>query len=117
VQNCASLMSLHSKISRDSIAEGRSVIDGCVYENGRRYHAYRAGSYRLPCDLPELKRFVNPTPVSLWDVANGTDSMELHHHIFLLSLGGELHFAPIKDPKQILDIGTGAGEWAIEMAE
>lgn len=25
------------------------------------------------------------------------------------------YFAPITDPKAILDIGTGTGQWAIEM--
>jgi hypothetical protein len=107
----------YSKLFRESIAEDRSIIEGYVYENGRRYHTYHAGRYRLPCDVPELKRFGNPVPVSLWDLDIDTDSLELHHHLFLLQLGGELHFAPIKDPKQILDVGTGAGEWAMEMAE
>lgn len=28
---------------------------------------------------------------------------------------GRNFFAPLKDPKRILDIGTGTGKWAIEM--
>jgi len=31
--------------------------------------------------------------------------------------GGNLHGAPIENPKQILDLGTGTGIWAIEMAD
>lgn len=30
---------------------------------------------------------------------------------------GALHLAPITQPHKILDIGTGTGIWAIEMAE
>ena len=32
-------------------------------------------------------------------------------------LDGELHLAPVKDPKWILDLGTGTGIWAIDMAD
>ena len=30
---------------------------------------------------------------------------------------GKLHLAPIKNPHRILDIGTGTGIWAIDMAD
>ncbi|BDD61467.1 hypothetical protein MAP00_006511 [Monascus purpureus] len=33
------------------------------------------------------------------------------HHVYRLLLGGELQLAPIKDPKRVLDIGTGTGIW------
>jgi trans-aconitate methyltransferase len=41
------------------------------------------------------------------------------HHLFKLLTGGDLLRAPIRDskPRRVLDIGTGTGEWAIEMAE
>ena len=29
-------------------------------------------------------------------------------------MGGKLHFAPVKNPRRVLDIGTGTGIWAIE---
>lgn len=32
-------------------------------------------------------------------------------------LCGELHKAPLRDPEFVLDIGTGTGIWAIEMAD
>ena len=33
-------------------------------------------------------------------------------------MGNKLHLAPIKDdPHKILDLGTGSGIWAIDMAE
>lgn len=35
----------------------------------------------------------------------------------MLLTSGNLHLAPLANPKRILDIGTGTGIWAIEMAE
>ena len=35
----------------------------------------------------------------------------------MLLMGGNLNLAPLVDPKNILDIGTGTGIWAIEMAD
>ncbi|KAL1968075.1 hypothetical protein VTN77DRAFT_2205 [Rasamsonia byssochlamydoides] len=70
------------------------------YENGRRYHAYREGSYVLPNDEEEQ------------------DRMDLLHHIYLLILGGRLHLAPISpNPQRVLDLGTGTGIWAIDFAD
>jgi methylase of polypeptide subunit release factors len=44
--------------------------------------------------------------------------MDLHHEIMLQALQGELHKAPIvSNPQRILDVGTGTGIWAIDMAD
>ncbi|KAF3904664.1 hypothetical protein ABW21_db0207669 [Orbilia brochopaga] len=70
------------------------------YENGRRYHAYKEGKWIMPNDEAEQ------------------DRMDFYHHIFLLRLDGELCLAPLGDsPQKILDIGTGTGIWAIDMAD
>ena len=45
------------------------------------------------------------------------ERIDLKHHIAMLLSGGNLHLAPLVNPKRILDIGTGTGIWAIEMAE
>ncbi|KAJ8068411.1 hypothetical protein OCU04_003971 [Sclerotinia nivalis] len=59
------------------------------YENGRRYHAYQDGEYWGPNDEPS------------------SDSQDLAHHMYLMTLDGKLHLAPLQDPQNILDVGTG----------
>ncbi|KAJ5952662.1 uncharacterized protein N7479_011075 [Penicillium vulpinum] len=87
-------------IANSNISFVSSVRD-YSYENGRRYHAYRNGQYPFPNDEEEQ------------------DRLALLHHLFKLVTGGDLHRAPIhaSTPRRILDIGTGTGEWALEMAE
>ncbi|KAI9757428.1 MAG: hypothetical protein M1815_001249, partial [Lichina confinis] len=68
-------------------------------ENGRRYHAYKDGSYSFPNDDQEL------------------DRLDMTHHMIKLRIGG-LHLAPIGDrPGRVIDVGTGTGIWAIEMGD
>jgi SAM-dependent methyltransferase len=38
------------------------------------------------------------------------------HHMFCILLGGRLHLAPLDHPQRILDIGTGTGIWALDIA-
>jgi SAM-dependent methyltransferase len=82
-------------------------------ENGRRYHAYKQGCYFLPNDEREQ------------------DRMELQRLAIHHSLQGQLYFAPLSSgggrrrggwqtppaPRRILDLGTGSGAWAVEMAD
>ncbi|KAH9217292.1 S-adenosyl-L-methionine-dependent methyltransferase [Leptodontidium sp. 2 PMI_412] len=93
------LVSLHYHTTSTSV---RSSVFQFVQENGRTYHAYREGKYYLPNDEMEQ------------------DRLDLQHHLFLLTLSGELYNAPIKDIPgglhNVLDIATGTGIWAIEFA-
>jgi len=41
----------------------------------------------------------------------------MYHEIALQLYDGRLHLAPLKDPQRVLDIGTGTGIWAIDMAD
>ncbi|KAL8836587.1 MAG: hypothetical protein Q9176_006224 [Flavoplaca citrina] len=70
------------------------------WENGRRYHSYRDGAYWGPNDETH------------------NDQQDIAHHAWRLALNNKLYLAPIqKNPERILDVGTGTGIWAIEMAE
>lgn len=71
----------------------RSSLLDYVYENGRRYHAYRSGQYLLPNDDTEQER------------------LDMTHHVFLLTLNGSLCATKLESPQEILDIGTGTGLW------
>lgn len=91
---------------QDSIYAGSiaSSTSNYQYENGRRYHAYRKGQYVLPNDQEEQGR------------------LDLQHHIWRLLLGGRLFTAPLASPEgedglRILDLGTGTGIWAIDVAD
>ena len=67
-----------------------------MFENGRRYHKFRAGRYNFPNDEVEQER-------------------EDMKHAMMKTLCQKLHYAPIgPHPQEILDIGTGTGIWAIE---
>lgn len=74
----------------------QSIFD-FVRENGRTYHRYQAGSYMFPNDQYENER------------------LDLQYEILKVLFKGRNYFAPLKDPRRILDIGTGTGKWAIEM--
>ncbi|KAL8651681.1 MAG: hypothetical protein Q9226_004600 [Calogaya cf. arnoldii] len=69
------------------------------WENGRRYHSYRDGAYWGPNDETH------------------NDQQDIAHHAWRLALNNKLHLAPVHNPERILDVGTGTGIWAIEMAE
>ncbi|KAF5020048.1 hypothetical protein F66182_7929 [Fusarium sp. NRRL 66182] len=71
-----------------------------VQENGRTFAAYGLHKAWIPSDDLEL------------------DRNDLQHCKFTMLMGNRLHLAPIPDyPHKILDLGTGSGIWAIDMAE
>ncbi|PYH94941.1 hypothetical protein BO71DRAFT_408896 [Aspergillus ellipticus CBS 707.79] len=83
-------------ITSNNSYEARSIT--AVVENGRRYCN---DTYFMPNDEPEQTR------------------LNIIHQIYLVLLDGHLTAAPIAldAPRtRILDIGTGPGDWAIEMS-
>jgi ubiquinone/menaquinone biosynthesis C-methylase UbiE len=57
-------------------------------------------------------------PADYHGIQTEQDRMDIHHEVMLQLLKGELHKAPIaSNPQRILDVGTGTGIWAIDMAD
>ncbi|KAI9679520.1 MAG: hypothetical protein M1817_005542 [Caeruleum heppii] len=78
----------------------KSSVTNYKFEHGRRYHAYQEGKYVVPNDEQEQ------------------DRLDLQYHALRLSYDNKSFFAPIGDaPQAILDIGTGTGIWAIDVAD
>lgn len=77
----------------------RSDITKYRYENNRRYHAYKDGEYWGPNDEKQ------------------NNQLDIAHHMYLLMMGGKLHLAPIENPHNVLDVGTGTGIWAMDFAD
>lgn len=63
-----------------TISLSESITD-YVYENGRRYHSYPHATYAFPNDEEEQ------------------DRLDLMHHLWSLTLGGELFLAPLEHSK------------------
>lgn len=61
------------------------------YEHGRRYHAYREGSYPMPND--DLN----------------TEHEKIAHHMWGILLQDRLYLPPIDEPTHVIDLGTGQG--------
>ncbi|RDA91215.1 hypothetical protein CP533_3411 [Ophiocordyceps camponoti-saundersi (nom. inval.)] len=90
--------------SSDGFSSGSTSAESSVrdylYENGRRYHRFREGTYNFPNDDVEQER------------------EDMKHAMVRLLCSQKLHFAPIgQHPQQILDMGTGTGIWAIEIGD
>lgn len=68
-------------------------------EHGRTYQAYRKDGYYLPNDPMEQ------------------DRLDFQHEVYKLLMEERLYLAPVRDPRHVLDLGTGTGIWANEFAE
>jgi len=67
--------------------------------------------------LRNIKEVVN---LILTSLKKEQDRLDIYHKMFLVTRQDELHRAPITrnySPPRILDLGTGTGIWAIDMAE
>ncbi|EFQ25684.1 methyltransferase domain-containing protein [Colletotrichum graminicola] len=91
---------IDDRISTYTASLSSSVVDYPT-ENGRRYHAFRAGAYYGPNDESEQ------------------DRLDFHHAMIVKLIGKKLFLSPINTEKsqRILDIGTGTGVWATEVGE
>ncbi|KGO75622.1 hypothetical protein PITC_050520 [Penicillium italicum] len=80
---------------------GSSLYRG-LEENGRRYQTLSHKEYLVPSDEKQFETY------------------EAGHLVALVmdsDYDNPLFRAPVKDPKYILDLGTGLGNWAIDVAD
>lgn len=86
-----------------SVCSDNESISSSIYaypvEHGRTYHAHHDGTYLFPNDEMEQ------------------DRLDLQHEMFLRLFGGKRYLCPIKTPSNVLDLGTGTGIWAQELAD
>lgn len=82
----------------DTRSLGDSILDYPVHFD-RRYHKFKEGSYPFPNDKQEQHR------------------MEFQHLCLRAAHNNQLFFAPINNPRKVLDVGTGTGIWAIDLAD
>lgn len=71
-----------------------SLLEGLL-DNGHIYHRYGKLRYNFPEDEAEQVR------------------LNIQHHLFLLLLDGELHLAPLQEPKRVLDLGPHSPRYKI----
>ncbi|KAK2041007.1 methyltransferase domain-containing protein [Colletotrichum somersetense] len=74
-------------------------VTAFVYQDGRSFHRFREGRYPFPNDAPEQRREL------------------IKHDAMMLLCGLRLHYAPLRSPQRILDVGTGVGAWVEEMGD
>ncbi|KAK6222051.1 umta methyltransferase family protein [Colletotrichum tabaci] len=91
---------IEDRISNYTASLTSSVVD-YPEEYGRRYHAFRPGTYSFPNDEVEM------------------DRLDMAHALMVRAIGSRLFLAPLEREKvhRILDIGTGTGIWAVEMGD
>ncbi|KAJ5100604.1 hypothetical protein N7456_006656 [Penicillium angulare] len=80
---------------------GSSIYRGLM-ENGRRYQSLRSQEYPVPADDQQFETY------------------EAAHLLAMIMEAGRdnpLFRAPLEDPKHVLDLGTGKGNWAIDVAD
>lgn len=69
-----------------------SDVQDYVYEHGRRYHGYKDGKCPMPNDEVEQ------------------DRLDMLNALWSSILDGRIYLAPVQNPKNVLDCGTGTGK-------
>lgn len=87
-----------SSVSTDSYSLTESILN---YRrlHGRTFQSSKSTEYWGPNDERQ------------------NDALDMSHHFLTMLLGDKLYEAPVENPSDILDVGTGTGIWAIDMAD
>lgn len=81
-------------------------------------------SYSLTASILEYRRLHGRTYQSsksteYWgpNDERQNDALDMSHHFLTMLLGDRLFEAPVDNPSDVLDVGTGTGIWAIDVAD
>ena len=90
-------------------------------ENGRTYHAYRAGSEsRTAGSSSKAIPLLTQTAYHYPNDPEEVERLKIQHDIIKVVLDERNYFVPFSQenpPHKVLDIATGTGRWAIEMGD
>ncbi|WDK11138.1 methyltransferase domain-containing protein [Colletotrichum graminicola] len=76
-------------------------------DHGRVYEGFRRGRYLLPIDEASCSE----------SRLAEQDRLDIFHKLIFLARKSKLHDALLPDRAQVLDLGTGTGIWAIDVAD
>ncbi|KAK0750830.1 S-adenosyl-L-methionine-dependent methyltransferase [Schizothecium vesticola] len=89
----------------DNLSPSTASLSSTIFQyrklHGRTYHNFDGGEreYWAPND------------------AKQNEQLDINHHILSLALEDKLFLAPLTNPQEVLDIGTGTGIWAMDFAD
>lgn len=133
-----------SELSRNDWANGdrasstvsvRDSVFQYVEENGRTYHSFSAGCKWFPslafhdgtdrkshsiCPAKRCgthRNLLCPSVLYSPLFQPENERLDLQYDILSVVLNQRPHLAPLTNPRKILDVGTGTGVWALEMAQ
>lgn len=115
--------SLHPSLANYDSDRTAATLPPNHVENGRTFHGFHKGMYMYPCDevIPVIVFHTLPASTDhCLQLQQEKDRMDIFHKLFLVARHEELHrvrLNPNQEPLRILDLGTGTGIWAIDMAE
>nr|KMM66500.1 methyltransferase [Coccidioides posadasii RMSCC 3488] len=92
--------------------------DHDLYDGDSDAASFESSTASLTSSILGHKMEDDTTPTEKDHMSLEQDRLDLHHHIYNMILGGELYRAPIPPgTSKILDLGTGTGSWAIDVAD
>jgi hypothetical protein len=84
-------------------------MEGDITSTKKAVSQYSSLTYQSPPLTTAVLAYIYPNDEP------ENDRLDLQHKLFAQLHGGRIFFAPMRNPKRILDVGTGTGLWAIDM--
>ncbi|KFH43721.1 hypothetical protein ACRE_055480 [Hapsidospora chrysogenum ATCC 11550] len=104
----------------DSTIPLDNTISETVEYQGRAYQQYALsnGTYFAPIDevIKALTNFQQPTLINS-PIQGEIARLELANRVFHRVFDNRLIFPPVASPRNILDLGCGGGDWAVQVSE